>query len=152
MEKQIMEQVFAVAIGREVKAYEFYKKVAAKAVNEAVKKTFEELAGDELTHREKLETLLHDPTRIMKFNQPKADYKVAEATPLPDPSIEMKPADAIVLAMKKEQEAVEFYRQLALDAADEGIKLMFDNLANMELNHKIRLENVYVEIGYPEVF
>jgi len=147
-----MEKVFDIAISREAKAYEFYKAVAEKVTSDDVKKVFLQLAEEELGHREQLEILLHDPTKIMKFNPPKADYKVAEATEAPDPTIEMKPAEAIALAMKKEQEAVEFYRQLSADATDDSLKAMFDNLANMELNHKARLENVFVEIGYPEVF
>ena len=88
----------------------------------------------------------------MKIAPPAADYKVAEATELPALSIEMKPADAIALAMKKEQEAVEFYRGLADGSDDAEIKKIFENLVNMELTHKNRLENVFVEIGYPEVF
>ena len=31
-------------------------------------------------------------------------------------------------------------------------KEIFENLVNMELGHKARLENVFVEIGYPEAF
>jgi bifunctional DNase/RNase len=34
------------------------------------------------------------------------DYKVAESVELPEITIDMKPADAIALAMKKEQQAV----------------------------------------------
>ena len=64
----------------------------------------------------------------------------------------MKPADAIALAMKKEEEAVKFYQGMAAVSQDEEIKGKFEYLAGMELIHKNRLENVFVEIGYPEVF
>jgi len=152
MDKAEMEKIFSVAIGREAKAYEFYRDVAAKMTNDEVKKVFQQLADEELGHREQLETLLHDPTKVMQFNPPGADYKVAEATD-PEPlSLDMKPKDAIALAMKKELEAVNFYKGLSAAATDAGLKQMFDNLANMELNHKARLETVFVEIGYPEVF
>lgn len=88
---------------------------------------------------------------MMKIQAP-PDYKVAETTELPKLSIDMKPADAIALAMKKEQQAVEFYRALGESATDASVKKIFENLTNMELGHKHRLENVFVEIGYPEVF
>ena len=78
--------------------------------------------------------------------------KVAEATELPKLTLDMQPADAIALAMKKEQQAVEFYRDLSKHCADQEIGKIFENLANMELTHKQKLENVFVEIGYPEAF
>jgi len=147
-----IEQIFATAIEREIEAYEFYRKVSERTDNDTVKTIFHQLARDEQGHRDLLEEFKHNPTRMMKIQAPAADYKVAEATEMPKLSIEMKPADAIALAMKKEQQAVQFYRGLAANASDAGTQAIFENLANMELGHKHRLENVFVEIGYPEVF
>ena len=147
-----IEQVFSKAISREVEAYEFYKEAALRIDNGDVKKVFQQLSDEEMGHMRLLEELKSNPEKIMKIAPPAADYKVAEATELPALSIEMKPADAIALAMKKEQEAVEFYRGLADGSDDAEIKKIFENLVNMELTHKNRLENVFVEIGYPEVF
>jgi rubrerythrin len=45
-----------------------------------------------------------------------------------------------------------FYRSLAEATGDAEMKNIFKNLAAMELGHKQRLENVFVEIGYPETF
>lgn len=151
MDKIELEKIFSVAIKREIKAHEFYKDVAAKVKNDDVKKVFEQLSAEEMTHMETLERLKADPTAAMKFEAP-PDYKVAEATDTQELTLDMKPKDAITLAMKKEQEAVEFYRALSASTSEASIKAIFDNLANMELNHKARLENVFVEIGYPEVF
>lgn len=152
MSSMEIEKLFSTAIGREIEANEFYREVARRTQNQDVKRVFEDLAKEELGHMEFLEGMKSDPTRLMTIDPPKADYKIAEATKLPALSIDMKPADAIALAMKKEQEAVEFYKRLASYAKDNQIKKMFENLANMELRHKHRLENVFVEIGYPEVF
>lgn len=152
MNQMQIDQIFSIAIAREVEAYEFYQNVYARVSDETVKGVFQQLAKEEQGHQELLERFKHDPTMVMKIQPPSADYKVAEATELPKLSIEMKPADAIALAMKKEQQAVEFYRALAESATDASVKSIFDNLANMELGHKHRLENVFVEIGYPEVF
>jgi rubrerythrin len=54
--------------------------------------------------------------------------------------------------MKKEQQAVEFYRGLAAGSTDAEVRGVFENLANMELGHKTRLEDIYLEVGYPEAF
>jgi rubrerythrin len=151
MDQQQYEIVFATAISREIEAHEFYRDVAQRAQNSDVKEVFARLAEEELGHKELLEKFKYDPTMVMQIQAP-PDYKVAEATPLPALSIDMKPADAIALAMKKEQQAVEFYRGLGEQATEQELKKVFANLANMELNHKHRLENVFVEIGYPEAF
>jgi len=47
---------------------------------------------------------------------------------------------------------VEFYRGLAQSATDATLSAMFENLARMELGHKTRLETMFVDVGYPEVF
>ena len=144
--------VFSSAIKREVESYEFYKGVSESVKDDSVKDIFSTLAKEEMSHMEILEKLKADPTASIKFAAPATDFKVAEATELPELTLDMKPKDAIVLAMKKEEEAVEFYRCISKVTDDAGIKEIFENLANMELGHKQRLENVFVEIGYPEVF
>ena len=151
MKQMEIEQILSGAIDREIEAYEFYRLVYERVNDASVKEVFGQLAKEEMGHRELLEKFKHDPTMVMKIKAP-PDYKVAEATEYPELSIDMKPADAIALAMKKEQEAVEFYRAMGESATDADVKRIFENLTNMELSHKHRLENVFVEIGYPEVF
>lgn len=151
MDKQQYEALFDMAISREIEAYEFYCKVSERAQNSEVKIVFAQLSQEELGHKNLLAQFKNDPAKIMKI-QASPDYKVAEATELPALSAEMKPADAIALAMKKEQQAVEFYRALEQNAAEPELKATFANLANMELGHKHRLEHVFVQIGYPETF
>lgn len=152
MEKAQLEKIFSDAIEREIEAHEFYLAVSQKVTNPDVKKTFAELAQEELGHKELLIRFKSDPVLLTKINIPSQDYKVAEATELPKFDINMKPADAIALAMKKEEEAVKFYRGMAAMSQDAEMKSQFEYLAGMELGHKTRLENVYVVIGYPEVF
>ncbi|GAK50113.1 conserved hypothetical cytosolic protein [Candidatus Moduliflexus flocculans] len=151
MDKQQYEALFDMAISREIEAYEFYRKVSERAQNSEVKTVFAQLSQEELGHKNLLTQFKNDPAKIMKI-EASPDYKVAEATELPALSAEMKPADAIALAMKKEQQAVEFYRALEQNAKEPELKAAFANLANMELGHKHRLENVFVQIGYPEAF
>jgi len=147
-----LEKIFSVAIEREIEAHEFYLAVSEKVVNPDVKKVFKELAQEELDHMELLTRFKSDPSMVMKIDISHKDYKIAEATELPRFDINMKPADAIALAMKKEEEAVNYYRGMADVSKDPEVKNKFDYLADMELTHKNRLENVYVGIGYPEVF
>jgi rubrerythrin len=139
------------AIKREEEAYRFYKDVAERTNNKAVRETFQQLAEDELGHKDFLKSCLNDSSLLKKLPVPK-DYKVAEATEAPLLSVGMKPADAMALAMKKEQESAELYLKLAKTAVDSKYQETFRGLANMELGHKTRIEALFVNIGYPEVF
>jgi len=152
MDNMEFERIIAIAIKREIEAYEFYRDVAGRIDDAAVKKIFMDLSRDEMCHHDLLEKYRYDPSMAIKFKAPAHDFKVAETVAGPALSIDMKPADAIALAMKKEQAAVEFYRGLARLCDDQAVKQTYQSLANMELSHKKLLEDVFVDIGYPESF
>jgi len=145
------ELIFQKAAAREAEAYRFYSDIAGKTANETVKEIFSELARQEKGHEELMWKFKGDSTMELKFQAP-PDYKVAETAEEPELTADMKPADAIALAMKREQHSMEFYRDLAGACADMELKKVFEGLANMEAGHKHRLENVFVDIGYPEVW
>ena len=77
---------------------------------------------------------------------------MAESIDKPGPSIDMKPADAIGLAMKAEEEAMRLYQSLAASSTSSDQKQMFLTLANMERAHKVKLEELYTSMAYPEVW
>lgn len=147
-----INRIFSMASQRELEANAFYTKVAKSSESTDVREVFEQLAHEELGHFELIEKLKNDPSLSLKIQAPEQDFKLAEATELPALSAISLPKDAIALAMKKEQQAVEFYRGLADSAQDGELKDIFENLANMESGHKHRLETVFVDIGYPEAF
>jgi rubrerythrin len=152
MEKAKFIEIMDIAIKSEIEAHEFYKKVAERVEDKSVKKIFQDLAEDELGHRELLEKYKFNPDMPMKFQAPQTDFHLAEEMELPALTTEMKPADALALAMKKEQYAVTFYQKLAAQTDDEQVKMMLLEIANMELNHKQNLENAYTDIAYVEAF
>lgn len=146
------KEILQMAVGNEVEAYEFYRDAAAKMKDPAMKKTFQELADEESGHKVLLEGFLSNEMKDMKFINEK-DYKVAETVEAPQTlSIDMAFKDAIALAMKKEQEAMEMYQQFA--DASEGAKQKetFLELAKMEKGHKVRLEGIYTDIAFIEVW
>lgn len=151
MEQSDFELVFQKAAAREAEAYRFYNDVAEKTANESVKAIFLDLAKQEKGHEELMWKFKGDSTMKLKF-QPPPDYKIAETVDDPEPTVDMKPADAISLAMKREQRSMEFYRDLANTCTDIELKKIFESLADMEAGHKHRLENLFVDIGYPEVW
>jgi rubrerythrin len=70
----------------------------------------------------------------------------------PELTLAMKPQDAIALAMKKEQDAMEHYTQLADACTEQDQKKVFLELAAMVRGHKNKMEAAFVDIGYPEVW
>lgn len=139
------------AVKREEESYAFYSAVAGQVQDKAVKDAFQQLAKDELGHKEFIKKCMKDKN-LLKALPVTPDYKVAEATSEQTLSATMKPKDAIALAMKKEQGAAELYTKLAATTADPNYKETFTLLAKMELGHKAKLESVFVDIGYPEVW
>ena len=70
------------------------------------------------------------------------DYGVAKTVEKPKPSIDMKPYDAIGLAMKEEEEAMQMYMALANSSTTPDQKEMFLALANMERSHKSQVRRI----------
>ena len=151
MDQVEISKLFDLAIGREVEAYNFYKGVSERVEDPKVKEIFAKLASEEKGHEAVLQRFKGDPESVVTFKPP-PDYKVAESVEVPALSLEMIPADAIALAMKKEQQAVEFYTNLAEWSQDAAQRSTYQNLAGMERTHKARLESLFVDIGYTEVW
>lgn len=66
--------------------------------------------------------------------------------------IGMKPVDAIALATKNEEEAIDMYAQLSAICTDKEQKDLVESLAWMEQGHKVRLEEMYTNMVFPGVW
>jgi rubrerythrin len=143
------KKIISLAIDREVESYTFYRNVSDKVKDPALKKLFNELAGEETKHREFLQAFLSKGVAKFHFDAGR-DYKVGDALPSPKLSVDMKPLDGLVLAIKKELEAMQMYTQLAGQSTDNEQQLLFSQLANMERTHKARLEDIYTNMAFPE--
>jgi rubrerythrin len=151
MKPEDAKNIISTAIDREVEAYTFYRTISDKVKDSVLKNLFDELAGEEKQHREFLQGMLSKDVTKMHFD-PKKDYKVVNAMPSPPLSVDMKPLDGLVIAIKKELEAMQMYTQLANLSAETEQKLLFSQLANMESGHKARLEDIYTNMAFPEVW
>ena len=80
------------------------------------------------------------------------DYKVGDSIPTPPLTPDMKPVDGLVVAIKKELAAMQMYTQLANASDDAEVKKLFTELAAMERGHKARLEDIYVNTAFAEVW
>ncbi len=151
MDIKEFDAIMDMAIAAEVEAYEFYSNVAAISKDDSMKKIFGELAQEESGHKVSLESIKSKELQNFSFTTA-TDYKISTTVDMPKLSMDMKPADAIALAMKKEEEAMKMYTGLANAATDTEKKALFMSLANMESGHKAKMEDLYTQTAFPEVW
>ncbi|WP_350343147.1 ferritin family protein [Proteinivorax tanatarense] len=145
------KDILKMAVENEVEAYEFYKDAASKVTDKNLKSTFEELAEEETKHKVLLEDYLKNDLKNMSFKENK-DYQISETVEEKALSTSMNFKDAIALAMKKEEEAMNMYKQFAEASDDDKQRKTFEELVKMEQQHKTRLEDIYVNAAYTEVW
>lgn len=145
------ESIMNMAIDNEIEAYDFYYALSQKNLEAGIKDIFVQLAKEENEHRDILMGFFKNPQKPLKFKS-SADYKVSESVALPPLTIDMKPVDAIALAMKKEEEAMKAYIAFAQDSDSAEQAAIFEELAKMEQGHKAKLEDIYTNMAFPEVW
>lgn len=145
--KDIIKQ----AIANEVEARKFYDDAARTLKDPYLKNLFTSLAEEEKKHRDILTKIVTSNTIDRYFSESR-DYRVAETVDEPNLSMEMRPADAFALAMKKEEAAMKQYTQMADMCDDDQKRQVFLDLAAMERDHKLKMESAFIDIGYPEVW
>ena len=145
------KEIIEFAIAGEIEAQEFYKDAANKVSVPYLKDMFEKFAKEEKGHEKILKGILVKDT-INQYFKESTDYKVAETVEKPKLSTDMKPADAIALAMKNEEEAMKQYTDLADACLHTTQKKVFLDLAAIERGHKLKMEKAFVDIGYPEIW
>ena len=151
MDKKTYRNILDAAIQSEIEANVFYQEAAAKVGNDYLKQMFLTFAQEELKHRRILEGFRDNEDTALHFKRV-PDFRVAESVDDPPLSVEMNPTDAIKLAMKKEEAAMRHYSELAEVCSDAGQQKVFLELAAMEREHKAKMEQAFVDIGYPEVW
>lgn len=138
------------AIVDEIEASQLYAGVAEKVQDSNVKYFFNNLANEEKDYRDFLESVLSG-IKPLSIDETK-DYKISATVNKPKLSMSMKPADAIALAMKNEEEAMNMYTELASLCTDREQKELFESLARMEQGHKSKLEEMYTSMVFPEAW
>ena len=145
------KEIIKHAIANEVEARKFYEDAANTLQDAYLKKLFLSLAEEEKKHRDIL-TQIYTSNTIERYFTEMRDYKVAETMDEPELSMDMKPADAFALAMKKEEAAMKQYTEMANLCDDADKRQVFLDLAAMERDHKLKMETAFTDIGYPEVW
>ena len=135
------EDVMNYAISREQEAHKFYMDLAQKVKNPYLKKEVENFAAEEKIHKAKLDNIkakkiVIEPKKIEKLG-------IADWTVEVESAEDMDYEDLLILAMKREKEASDFYNTTASMMEDEELEKTFLMLAREEADHKLRFESEY---------
>jgi len=137
-----------------------YKEIASQAVyiagqrntnDPGARALMKELAKEELGHSQWIKKLKERGLEKRDWHEDKVpNLMVSEyltgAQTVEGASLQ----DVLVLAMKREQEAIEFYSRMMGVMKDETAKRLCQRLVHEELKHKLRLEMFYDDLFYGE--
>ena len=137
-----------------------YKEIASQAVyiagqrntnDPGARALMKELAKEELGHSQWIKKLKERGLEKRDWHEDKvpnlmiSEYLTGAQT-VEGASLQ----DVLVLAMKREQEAIEFYSRMMGVMKDETAKRLCQRLVHEELKHKLRLEMFYDDLFYGE--
>ena len=134
--------VIAFAIGREIEAAETYERMAGLATTPGLRELLQSLRDEERSHRRLLEGLT--PEQMGRFEPSFVpDLKIVDPLAAETFAPDMTFQDLLILAARKEKDAVELYESLARAGAAAGLEQTFLFLAGQEKGHKLKLEAEY---------
>ena len=110
-----------------------------------------ELAEEELKHADRLKGLKEKGVKRQDFHlEPVPNLRLSEYLAGGDTLEGASLQDTLTFAIKREQQAIEFYSRLMSVRRDEEAKYLGEWLAQQELRHKLRLETFYDDLFYRE--
>ena len=136
-------EILQQAIAMEVESYNFYLALANRVNTQQMRKTFEDLAEEELEHKARLELEVMKTGKTVVPKQeparPEEDYILSDTrTPL-----DMDYKDMLMLGMEKEEASFRSYVNWVADAHSEEHREILLALAEEEVKHKLRFETEY---------
>ena len=145
-----LEAIIQSAISQEELSHDFYKRLAGLVSQPETKNTLEYLAQEELEHKTFLQscftlrgcTLVGEPQNV----------HLAEMLDVPAISSEMSPKEALAIAAKREEGAYRFYQALADLQPPGEVQAFLNHMAKVELQHKEKVEYLYDNAAFPEVW
>ncbi len=132
------KEIIEFAIGHEIKAYQLYIDISKRMVNQKTKKLCEKLAKEEIKHKARL---AKESSKKCQFITPVnlSKYDIAHSKI----NIFANVLSMLAFAIKKENAAVELYRELAWTVKNENSRKMFTWLAEEESKHLKQVEHQY---------
>ena len=147
MQFNSFEDIINFAIEKEKEAVAFYEDASRQEPYASGKKTFDEFADEERKHQTMLEGFLEGEREVGEY-----DFKwvpdIKRSDYLVDVNYEtgMPYADALRLAMKREEKSLKLYTELATKADEVEVIKVFKMLSQEEAKHKLALETLFDDL------
>jgi len=136
------EEIIRFAIDKERDSVNFYQDLAEKVEDPVVKDQILKMADEERKHEKLLMNL--SPKQLAMVQQPaQDDIKLSNYMDDINARPDMTYRELLIIAMKREQMAYDFYAELELRASDDATRKVFTLLKGEELRHKRQIEEEY---------
>lgn len=145
-----LEAVIKSAIDQEEMSRQFYTRLANLVSHAETKETFQYLAKEEQEHKNFLESCF-TPQGCKLVGRPQ-DVHLAEHLAAPAFTEDLSPKEALVIAMKREEGSHKFYQALAALQPPGETRNFLEKMAQVELSHKEKMEYLYDNTAFPEVW
>jgi rubrerythrin len=145
-----LEIIVNSAIAQEELSHEFYLRMANLVTHEETRETFQYLAKEELEHKHFLQSCM--TPQGCKLAGQAQNVHLAELLKAPEFREDLSPKEALVIAMKREEGSYRFYQTLAALQPPGEIRAFLEHMAQVELNHKEKMEYLYDNVAFPEVW
>ena len=147
----VLEELLDAAIYKEITSQALYEAAQSKTQEPGAKTMLKELAEEELRHSELLKELKEKGWEKQDWHQEEVpDLMISEYLTGGGTLEGAGLQDTLIFAMKREQQAVEFYLKMTEIIRDEAAKRLCERLVHEELGHKLRLEMFYDDFFYGE--
>ena len=141
-----LQAIVNFAIEKEIEAAEFYDRVSKESSMSGSKEMLKELATEERKHQALLKGLdkkdISEGLESYKFEWIK-DIKRSNFVVEMEYEDGMAYNDILLIAMKREEKALELYNKLLDNAQTEDQKKVFKMLCQEEAKHKLAFETMY---------
>ena len=139
------------AIYKEIASQAVYEAAQSKTQDPGAKALLQELAKEELGHTQRLKKLKDKGFQPRDWHPEQvSNLMISEHLTGADTIEGAGLQDTLIFAMKREQQAVEFYSKMMGLMRDEAAKRLCESLVHEELKHKLRLEMLYDDLFYGE--
>ena len=140
---QSFEEIIHYAIRHEEEEAEFYEQLASRSLAADQKKALLEHAEEEKGHKRRLEDILSKqriPSGAANYTAPEDMNFKNYLQPREEKDGSLSYEDALLYSVKREREAEKFYRELAAQVGNPGLRKSIMFLAEQEGRHANQLE------------
>ena len=139
------------AIYKEIASQAFYIAGQSRTQDPAAKALMKELAEEELAHSEWLKSFKERGLEKRAWRQQEvSNLRISEYLTGGDTLEGAGLQDTLIFAMKRQQQAVDFYAKMMGAIRNKPAKRLCQKLVHEELKHKLRLEMFYDDLFYEE--